>query len=734
MDSLKKAAPILFLALALLLFFWPVWLLGYDCPPPGGDTWNQIFPVWSYVARNVRQGVFPLWHTDIVGGDPIIGEPQYGLLNPLNWPIFLLSPIPRWVVTLRVALPMFIGGVGLYLYLRRSPVWGLGKAGALTASVAYMLSDPFIVHLGHPQFNDALAWFPWALLAIDLAIEHPPWASLTSLPIAMMGLAGHAQATLYGAVALVIYGIWRLADSPTQERLRRLGILAAVGILALALITPMLLPAIKRYPFTERANREILPPHRPHGYQWPPEMLLDIISPWFHGRHPEELWVPWGRIDSGYVGAVALFLALPGLAFDWKNNRSLFLILLGGFGIIFALGYYGPVYPLLSRLDFIARLEKTGRIAFLLCFSLSVGAGLAIERLRLSSRFRYGMAIWLAIVAIGLWISAPSLGRLIPPDAHRHRSVAALRGAAGLGIALTPIVFLIGRDRLWASGVVLLLAAELIVSGAFVEATPPEPRPDHSEALAFLQSDPGWFRVDVDTETQGRWRAGELVSAGFAVPQTAGNPMELRDFNRLFWTIPRKDHPLYRTLGVKYIIVPKGQPPGGEGIWPVFVDDPLIDIHLHTGALPRTWLVYRTIPVQDLNAASSILFDPDFKPQEVAVVEGELAMSGEGTGSLEVFAYGPNRVELGVHTSAPALLVLSDVFYPGWWATVDGERVPIYRTDGVFRGVRVPAGDHHVRMQFRSRGLERGLGIAGSAATVIAASVGIRWYGKIKRK
>jgi len=83
--------------------------------------------------------------------------------------------------------------------------------------------------------------------------------------------------------------------------------------------------------------------------------------------------------------------------------------------------------------------------------------------------------------------------------------------------------------------------------------------------------------------------------------------------------------------------------------------------------------------------------------------------------------YGPNDVVLHVETDAPALLVLSDTFYPGWRATVDGTPVPIYQTNAALRGVPVPAGAHRVEMHFRPRTLQIGLGLAAAGGLACLA-------------
>jgi uncharacterized membrane protein YfhO len=144
----------------------------------------------------------------------------------------------------------------------------------------------------------------------------------------------------------------------------------------------------------------------------------------------------------------------------------------------------------------------------------------------------------------------------------------------------------------------------------------------------------------------------------------------------------------------------------------VFIEDPLVDVHLNTLALPRAWLVYRTEPVIDYEDAWRRIQNPDFRPEQVAVVENGPRLARQGSGQIEVVGYGPNQVRLVVHTDTPALLVLSDVFYPGWQAYVSDAKVPIYRTDATFRGMLVPAGSHEVEMRFRPRSFISGLGLA----------------------
>jgi uncharacterized membrane protein YfhO len=80
--------------------------------------------------------------------------------------------------------------------------------------------------------------------------------------------------------------------------------------------------------------------------------------------------------------------------------------------------------------------------------------------------------------------------------------------------------------------------------------------------------------------------------------------------------------------------------------------------------------------------------------------------------------YGLNSLEIEVDSPAPGYLFLSDPFYPGWQAQLDGEPAAILRADYAFRAVAVPVGRHRVTMGFRPGSWYVGLGI--SATTLLA--------------
>jgi MYXO-CTERM domain-containing protein len=65
-------------------------------------------------------------------------------------------------------------------------------------------------------------------------------------------------------------------------------------------------------------------------------------------------------------------------------------------------------------------------------------------------------------------------------------------------------------------------------------------------------------------------------------------------------------------------------------------------------------------------------------------------------------------------------LVLSEGYYPGWRASIDGREAPVVRVNVMMRGVALPAGEHEIEFRFRSRSIEAGaaLSLAGLALLV----------------
>ena len=159
------------------------------------------------------------------------------------------------------------------------------------------------------------------------------------------------------------------------------------------------------------------------------------------------------------------------------------------------------------------------------------------------------------------------------------------------------------------------------------------------------------------------------------------------------------------------------------------VYDAEVRIYENYNAFPRAFVVHQAVPARGQDAAIALMEKPHFDPASQAVIEGDLsedqlaalaASPVSDASSVEITRYSDNRVELLAKMENPGLLVLSDTYYPGWKAYVDGKQVPIYPTDLALRSVFVPPGEHNVKFVFSPSSFKLGSAITIASLAMLA--------------
>jgi hypothetical protein len=101
--------------------------------------------------------------------------------------------------------------------------------------------------------------------------------------------------------------------------------------------------------------------------------------------------------------------------------------------------------------------------------------------------------------------------------------------------------------------------------------------------------------------------------------------------------------------------------------------------------------------------AAAQLATPGFDARRTAATEVPIALEPLVNGaqeSAQIAAFAPNKIELDVSAQSRGLLVLSENYYPGWRATIDGQAAPIYRAFGALRGLVVAPGRSRVVLRY----------------------------------
>jgi hypothetical protein len=157
-----------------------------------------------------------------------------------------------------------------------------------------------------------------------------------------------------------------------------------------------------------------------------------------------------------------------------------------------------------------------------------------------------------------------------------------------------------------------------------------------------------------------------------------------------------------------------------------------VKVYENLTVMPRAFVVHQARVVADDDETRAILHDPAFNPtREVILSDGEEVDSQITQSDVEIVTYEPEEIRLRATLEAPGYLVLTDTYYPGWVAEVDGRYTPIQRANLYFRAVPLEAGNHEITFRFQPTVIRWGLIISivswfvwGLAITVVISYIG----------
>lgn len=154
--------------------------------------------------------------------------------------------------------------------------------------------------------------------------------------------------------------------------------------------------------------------------------------------------------------------------------------------------------------------------------------------------------------------------------------------------------------------------------------------------------------------------------------------------------------------------------------------------------LPRAWFVRRLAAAPEREILQAVrsgrmkngeAFDPAgtalFAREDYGNRDVALPPVGDTAGAtVRVTRYEPQRIELQTSNQQPGFLVLSETYYRGWEAWIDGRRAPVERVNYALRGLAVPAGEHRVEFVFRSPSFRNGAAYSLLGALLALAGLG----------
>ncbi|HSJ62783.1 MAG TPA: YfhO family protein [Gemmatimonadaceae bacterium] len=752
-------------ALATLALGYPA-LGGGFLVNPMSDQYGG-FAYREFAATMLQEGHgFPQWNPYILGGLPYMAA-QHG---DIFYPTFILRALipPDAAMTWGFLIHLFLAGLFTYGFLR---AWQFRFYPALTGGLAYMLSGQVasLVSPGHDGKMYVSALAPLLLWMIVRAVrDGKVWAyAVIALATGLSVLSPHYQMTYYLGVLAGGFTLW-LAFRGEPRLDRRAVILRLAGALGAAALG-MALGAVQFAPFFEYL------PYASRGvergweyatsYSHPPEELLNAYLPQFTGYLEHYSGRNLIKLHSDYLGATVLMLA--GAAFGSASRRRLvwFWSIAGVLVLLVALGGHTPFYRLWYQLPMMSVVRAPSMIYYLLSLTAAVLSAVGLERILAGEKHRRYFLGWIAFgVLMALLASSGALTSLAETFADPRLAGVPAENRANLIVgawrSLLFVALLAGAIILWDAGkfpmralviaVPLLVGADLwSVARAYFRFSPPaeelyasdpaldylRARSDSGRVVALPISGDGMahrdpllggdalmiHRIRATTGHQGnelqRWV--ELAqNKSPAPPQTLGSPQWRRLTNTRYWLtnapLPEVIPELNARLALR--VGPVTNALGSTAYVYEFLEDnpPAWVTPAYVEAPPDA--VYNTVLDPRFDIGRAALFDSSEK-----VTGAQLSALPEPTGIVAAVER-PHHEQIVVRLGAPApagsALVVSENWYPGWTATIDGSAAPVARADYSFIGVPLPEGAREIRLSFEEPAYAMGKAITLAALAV----------------
>ena len=763
---------------ATILFLWRIVVSGMV--PTSYDLLTYFYPYKADVAEVVRQGQLPLWNPLIFMGVPLLANIQAAVLYPPDFLFYLWPTVDA--LRYSIFLHLFLGAVFTYLFGRLS--LGLPPAAAWVAGAVFGYSGYLGAQIGHLNQLHAAVWLPILLLCLEKATRgrSPRAASLGALAVAVQLLAGHTQLAYYSGWVLLAFALFLALFGVLngRGRLVPLAALAFMMVVGVAVAGVQLLPTLELaqqsyrsggIPFNEAANFSVRFPK-----------LLDSVLPLYDS-------VPYVEF-IGYTGVIPLVLLPAAVVARRRPAYQWFFSGLAGVALLLALGdstrVYGWLYQSLPGFDLF---RVPARWLYVYNFSVALLSGMAVQSLRApisgDSLRRwlgaYGLALAggvALLTVLRFWLDLHDQGFILPAP----RVVFAWWLFSSAAVALSLAVRSRPRSKLAVGLLVALLLLDLHMARGPLEYNNPifcslytTPRPIYGElpgapsfrvlSLArepFALADEWALRAELSTgldkdgldsylnytrlkealtpdlgmafglNTVDGYDGGLLPTSQYAKFKQllVGGGDEQPDLTLQAQAKTVPSSRLLGALGVRYLLVGPSMKDWDSGwVGTSDLDFGGVRVLRNSQALPRAYVVHSVQVLPDERQQLEAVRTLDL--QQVVVLGQQVdyqAPQSPGKDEVGLIRDDADEVDVEVSLEQPGLLVLSDSYYPGWNAYLDGRKVPLLRADYALRAVQLEAGTHRVRFSYEPQSLRLGLALSALGLLVTAGTfLAPRW-------
>jgi hypothetical protein len=723
------------------------------------DILDFYLPWFTELGQRLRANDIPGWSPQILSGAPFAGDPQTGWMYLPAMVSFVLFP-PVFAYQALVAFHLVLSASSFYLLSR---LLGFGPPASFVGAVAFVLAPP-TVHAGCCTARTQVsAWLPVALIGIEVAVRAKGWPprlvgwGITGLAISQWLASWLGQGAYYGLLLVGCFLVYRAflstprSPRPLLQRARDF-LLHGVGILLMSggIAAAGLLTRLEVIARSSLAGGYDLKYSENTGWSHIEAFVALLNVPFF---------AAWTLgvivLTLNLTPLHSIFFLLPKFE-NLHSHVPTRIVMVLGIGLAML-----AAATVQALLDF--------RINSVLAVVISLSPILAFEIVDQEVRSHGGYisnSTQYFVVGTSLIFALWAIGKATTSSRFPHSGPAAV----GLSLLIAGLIFWDTTGRWYQSG------------------APGAPRESYSGqaedllrqqagetvlvgAALFLHSasDTGatrYFGYDISLARHGTRRevgyrfasthplAGDLLlnnrAVGLGLQDVQGfNPVQSQryvdyiaslngfeqDYHEAIIFPSGFSSPLLDLLNVRYIAVPVDVPPGRPDLlhlsqrYPTVFVDRRVRVLERPTALPRAWIVHAA---QEMPADEALarLAAGVVDPRQTALVEDPPPALAQpavpAADRADVIRYEGDHIALRTTTDAAGLLVLSEVYDPGWRAYVDGKRVDLLRADFLFRAVPIPAGEHSVEVRYQPPSLRAGIAITLTTGGVIATAA-VAW-------
>ncbi len=395
--NLKKfIIPLVFLAMSFAFFFklfYPKISLFYTPDFNRSDVFDIGFSLKYFLSQSLKNHQLPLWTNLIATGFPVLAEGQIGTFFLPNLLLFyFLDPVVAF--NLSYVLAFFLVQWGMFLLLKQLK---LSFWSAFFGAIVFSFSGFFVSHVRHLNIIQAASLTPWLFLLVLKFCQTKNLKSLLffSLILSQQIFTGHFQTVFISLLALAIY------FTPKLFHKKKLLIFILLAILVSFLFASIqLLPTIELTKNSVRSGG--LSFDKVVEFSYPYKHILSFISPFYFGNpslgtYPfsfENLGIFWE--NTFYLGVIPLILVTIGCFLKLKQKKGLFVLIFLSF--LLGFGKHSPLYFFFTMMPF-NFFRIPSRYFFIAVFGLVIISSLSLDYLK----NKIPKALFFTIIIFSFW-------------------------------------------------------------------------------------------------------------------------------------------------------------------------------------------------------------------------------------------------------------------------------------------------------------------------------------------